>query len=79
MANLAYDEGFKLVVQPVNGKLMAYVYAGDSETPVASKEVVTATQGKNFFYEVLTTTDNDYDVTTELLVAVATRVEYGDE
>jgi hypothetical protein len=69
MANLAYDEGFKLVVQPVNGKLMAYVYAGDSETPVASKEVVTATQGKNFFY----------DVTTELLVAVATRVEYGDE
>jgi hypothetical protein len=55
------------------------VYAGDSETPVASKEVVTATQGKNFFYEVLTTTDNDYDVTTELLVAVATRVEYGDE
>jgi hypothetical protein len=55
------------------------VYAGDSETPVASKEVVTATQGKNFFYEVLTTTDNDYDVTTELLVTVATRVGYGDE
>lgn len=70
---------YKMVVQHnLDGVLMAYVYAGDSETPVVTTEAGSMLRAKRIFYGLLAQLGDNYTVATEVLAMSATRVEYGE-